>query len=155
MLIERPRLRFDGCYIATCHYLRPGVNDFSWNTPIHMVTYYRFLRFFRDGRVLSVLTTQEPKDIVRDVSFAMVAGLRGVSEGSWSMSEGGEVGVSVRGIRGYTFVMELQMKSTSRGKHNKMVWTGFYSVNQEDGEKTVYARRFYVKFLGLEANGRH
>src|SRR5271170_6607511 len=70
MLIERPRLRFDGVYIATCHYLRPGVYDYSWNTPIHMVTYFRFIRFFPEGRCITVLTTLEPKDVVHSVSWS-------------------------------------------------------------------------------------
>jgi len=137
MLIERPRLRFDGCYIATCHYLRPGVCNFSWNTPIHTVTYFRFLRFFRDGRVLSVLTTLEPREVVYSVSWAAAPGLKGVSEGTWSMTDTGQVSVKVTGPREYTFVMELQVKSTTRGKHNKLGWVAFYSVNREGGERTV------------------
>src|SRR5271170_2231146 len=139
MLIERPRLRFDGCYIATCHYLRPGVNEYSWNTPIHMVTYFRFIRFYADGRCITVLTTMEPREVVGQVSWMGVGGVKGGSDGVWSMdSETGAVSVEVRGPRGYLFIKDLQIKSTGRGKHNKLVWMGFHSVNQDDGERTVY-----------------
>jgi F-box protein 9 len=150
MLIERPRLRFDGCYIATCHYLRPGVNDFSWNTPIHMVTYFRFLRLYPDGRVISCLTTVEPREVVHSLSWSGIWGLKGVSEGRWRMTETGEMNVEVRGPRGYVFVMELMVKSTVRGKHNKLAWMGFHSINQEDREKTVQSPCFpSFAFLGV------
>ena len=67
MLHNRPRLRFNGCYISTVNYIRPGGNTASqvtWNTPVHIVTYYRYLRFFRDGTCASLLTTTEPTDVV-------------------------------------------------------------------------------------------
>ena len=76
------------------------------------------------------------------MSWTGVVGLRGTSDGVWRMSESGAVSVEVRGPRGYTFIEELQIKSTSRGKHNKLVWTGFYSVNQEDRERTVPPKCF-------------
>lgn len=116
LLIERPRLRFDGVYIATCHYLRPGVNEYSWNSPIHIVTYFRFARFYPDGSCITVLTTSEPKEVVYSVSWVGVnGGLKGASDGVWKMSESGGVSVEVRGPRGYTFVKELQVRLRVNG----------------------------------------
>ncbi|EEH11450.1 Pof7 F-box protein [Histoplasma capsulatum G186AR] len=67
-----PRIRFTGIYISTVNYTRPGANsslqNISWNTPIHIVTYYRYLRFYPDGSVISLLTTTEPVDVVRYIS---------------------------------------------------------------------------------------
>lgn len=71
MFQNRPRLRFNGCYISTVNYIRPGGNTASqvtWNTPVHIVTYYRYLRFFRDGRCASLLTTSEPTDVVHHLT---------------------------------------------------------------------------------------
>ncbi|MCJ1406044.1 hypothetical protein MMC19_000109 [Ptychographa xylographoides] len=62
-----PRLRFAGVYISTVNYVRPGASSptsISWNTPVHIVTYYRYLRFFRDGSCISLLTTSEPVEVV-------------------------------------------------------------------------------------------
>ncbi|QDS71477.1 hypothetical protein FKW77_004294 [Venturia effusa] len=65
MFRQRPRIRFQGCYISTVNYTRPGhANSMRWNTPILIVTYYRYLRFHRDGTVISLLTTHEPADVV-------------------------------------------------------------------------------------------
>ncbi|KAL2058915.1 hypothetical protein ABVK25_000207 [Lepraria finkii] len=67
----RPRLRFNGCYISTVKYIRPGGNTASqvtFNTPVHIVTYYRYLRFFRDGTCASLLTTTEPGEVVHHLT---------------------------------------------------------------------------------------
>lgn len=65
---HRPRIRFDGCYISNVNYQRPGAaqtSQYTWtSSPIHIVTYYRYLRFFRDGTLISLLTTAEPPDVV-------------------------------------------------------------------------------------------
>jgi F-box protein 9 len=66
MFRQRPRVRFNGCYISTVNYQRPGGahNTLNWNAPVLIVTYYRYLRFFRDGSLISLLTTSEPSDVV-------------------------------------------------------------------------------------------
>jgi len=68
----RPRIRFSGCYISTVNYTRPGAasqtQQYTWSSPIHVVTYFRYLRFFRDGTVISLLTTAEPADVVHHLS---------------------------------------------------------------------------------------
>ncbi|KAA8575006.1 hypothetical protein MFRU_002g03620 [Monilinia fructicola] len=67
----RPRIRFNGCYISTVNYIRPGQaspSAVAWNSPVHIVTYYRYLRFFRDGTVISLLTTTEPSDVVHNLT---------------------------------------------------------------------------------------
>ncbi|KAL8784479.1 MAG: hypothetical protein Q9195_009026 [Heterodermia aff. obscurata] len=71
----RPRIRFNGCYISTVNYIRPGgstPSQLSWNTPVHIVTYYRYLRFFRDGSCVSLQTTAEPLDVVHHLTKANI-----------------------------------------------------------------------------------
>lgn len=67
----RPRIRFNGCYISTVNYIRPGQaspSAVAWNSPVHIVTYYRYLRFYRDGTLISLLTTTEPSDVVHHLT---------------------------------------------------------------------------------------
>ncbi|WPG97959.1 Hypothetical protein R9X50_00074200 [Acrodontium crateriforme] len=67
MFRSRPRIRFNGCYISTVNYTRPGAqasNSLLWGNSVHVVTYFRYLRFFRDGTVISLLSTAEPVDVV-------------------------------------------------------------------------------------------
>ncbi|KAI0383507.1 hypothetical protein F5Y04DRAFT_250367 [Hypomontagnella monticulosa] len=67
MFRRRPRIRFNGCYISTVNYIRAGQassHQVTWGSPVHIVTYYRYLRFFRDGTAISLLTTDEPAHVV-------------------------------------------------------------------------------------------
>lgn len=71
MFRSRPRLRFNGCYISTVNYNRPGAhssNSLAWGAPTLTVTYFRYLRFFRDGTAISLLTTAEPVDVVHHLT---------------------------------------------------------------------------------------
>lgn len=67
-----PRIRFTGVYISTINYTRAGASsayqNVSWNSPIHIVTYYRYLRFYPDGTVISLLDTTEPREVVPHIS---------------------------------------------------------------------------------------
>ncbi|KAK1975667.1 F-box domain-containing protein [Colletotrichum cereale] len=162
MFRHRPRIRFNGCYISTVNYIRPGqadANQITWNTPVHIVTYYRYLRFFRDGTVISLLTTDEPTSVVhyitRDLlkqhcrggaahlpSLVMQYGLRG----RWRMSSAldhpdvplgeaeDDLFVETEGVGAkYTYRMHLEVRSAGRGKgarNTKLMWKGFYSYNK-------------------------
>ena len=80
MFRSRPRLRFAGVYISTVNYVRPGAsspNQISWNTPVHIVTYYRYLRFYRDGSCISLLTTTEPSEVVPHLHASNMPGSGG------------------------------------------------------------------------------
>ncbi|KAI1323521.1 hypothetical protein F5Y16DRAFT_335379 [Xylariaceae sp. FL0255] len=71
MFRQRPRVRFNGCYISTVNYIRPGQNTGNlliWNAPVHIVTYYRYLRLYRDGTVISLTTTEEPAHVVHHLT---------------------------------------------------------------------------------------
>ncbi|KAH8434141.1 putative F-box protein (Pof7) [Aspergillus melleus] len=78
-----PRIRFTGIYISTVNYTRPGAassyQNVAWNSPIHIVTYYRYLRFYPDGTVVSLLSTVEPLDLVPYISRENVMAARAVS----------------------------------------------------------------------------
>jgi len=84
MFRRRPRVRFNGCYISTVNYIRPGQNvgqHLTWNTPVHIVTYYRYLRLFRDGTAISLTTTDEPAQVVHHLTRANLALHRGEVSG--------------------------------------------------------------------------
>ncbi|KAI1418897.1 hypothetical protein F5Y12DRAFT_721451 [Xylaria sp. FL1777] len=79
MFQRRPRVRFNGCYISTVNYIRPGQNSghhLTWNTPVHIVTYYRYLRLFRDGTAISLTTTDEPAHVVHYLTRDNLPALR-------------------------------------------------------------------------------
>ncbi|KFB51588.1 AGAP006784-PA-like protein [Anopheles sinensis] len=66
MYIKRPRILFHGCYISRASYLRSGENSFQdqFYRPVQLVEYYRYFRFFADGKVLMLTTADEPQHCV-------------------------------------------------------------------------------------------
>ncbi|KAK3330105.1 hypothetical protein B0H66DRAFT_45964 [Apodospora peruviana] len=167
MFRVRPRIRFNGCYIATVNYIRPGqaaTSQYTWANPVHIVTYYRYLRFFRDGSVLSLLTTAEPADVVHHLtrekaalhaggaqphlpSIAMQSALKGRwrleglgdnPEATISEVEGNLV-VETEGVSSYIYRLDLSLRSAGSrngpgARNNKLVWRGFYSFNRLTGD---------------------
>jgi F-box protein 9 len=138
-LIEEPRIRFDGCYISLCHYIRPGAGD-QWVTVTHMITYHRFLRFYPDGGVISFLTTEMPGEVVPVLRMSLRG--KGLHFGRWRLDRGEEgqeadlpVVTEKKGKgkgRGrivisdlmepgvqpkYEFEMELSLRQTGRGRY--------------------------------------
>lgn len=74
-----PRIRFSGVYISTVNYTRSGgasVTLATWGSQVHIVTYYRYLRFFRDGTLISLLTTHEPLEVVHLLTKENLAQVR-------------------------------------------------------------------------------
>lgn len=62
-----PRLRTDGVYICKISYVRPGLTDGAFFQPVHMVTYYRYLRLLGPeyGHLAILLvTTMEPQQTI-------------------------------------------------------------------------------------------
>ncbi|PBP24233.1 F-box domain-containing protein [Diplocarpon rosae] len=159
MLRMRPRIRFNGCYISTVNYQRAGQasqSQVTWHSPVHIVTYYRYLRFFRDGTVISLLTTHEPAEVVHHItkelqethrggaaaylpSFFMQHALRG----RWRLSSvadnpevdfneaEGDLFIETEGVSAkYVYRMKLSLRSAGKGaRNNKLVWQGFWNYN--------------------------
>jgi F-box protein 9 len=160
MFRNRPRIRFNGCYISTVNYLRSGqasVNQVTWGSPVHIITYYRYLRFFRDGTVISLLTTAEPGDIVHhltkellethfkgDTTHPSAIVSKNGLKGRWRLSTSldnpeappkecdGELFIETEGATDkYNYRMDLTLKSAGKGaRNNKLIWKGFYSYNK-------------------------
>jgi F-box protein 9 len=177
----RPRIRFNGCYISTVNYTRAGQaspTSVTWNTPIHIVTYYRYIRFLRDGTCISLLTTSEPADVVPYLyvehmhhhhanSTLPSAPIKDAVLGRWRLSgpEGrvgedkeGTLVVETRGATPkYLNKMVLGIGTAGRGaKNNKLTWQGYWSYNRLTDDWGEYMlkndRAFYwsrVKSYGM------
>ncbi|KAI3635458.1 hypothetical protein MIR68_006096 [Amoeboaphelidium protococcarum] len=64
LFLSTPRLRYDGVYISRCTYARQGLSEHTFSQPYHLVVYYRFLRFYPDGSVISLLSNREPQEVI-------------------------------------------------------------------------------------------
>jgi F-box protein 9 len=157
----RPRIRFNGCYISTVNYTRAGAtstNTLTWGAPVHVVTYFRYLRFFRDGTCISLLTTAEPADVVHHLtkenlhshhtsnmlpSSVMKDALRGrwrltgpassvLDPTTMEAETEGDLVVETDGVvPKYTYKLMLTLAHAGKGaRNNKLAWKWFGSHNK-------------------------
>ncbi|KAF2758139.1 hypothetical protein EJ05DRAFT_378785 [Pseudovirgaria hyperparasitica] len=157
----RPRIRFNGVYISTVNYTRPGASSPSqvtWNTPVLIVTYFRYLRFFRDGTCISLLTLAEPSDVVHHLIPENMkqkhqgnlpqSVMKEALAGRWRLSgpddalakaehaeereAEGTLHIETDGsVPKYMFRMAFSLGSAGRGaRNNKLNWQGYWSYNK-------------------------
>ncbi|KAL9935511.1 hypothetical protein V8E36_005859 [Tilletia maclaganii] len=84
LYLEHPRIRLNGCYIASCRYTRAGMSEENvWISVVHVVEFFRSIRFLPDGSCLSLLSTEPPGETVR----RMEPGWRrkGLCVGKWRL----------------------------------------------------------------------
>ncbi|KAH7921300.1 hypothetical protein BV22DRAFT_1038818 [Leucogyrophana mollusca] len=146
--IEHPRLRMDGIYIAVCHYVRTGLSENAWVNISHLITYHRYLRFFPDGKVLSLLANEEhqPQQVIPMLKPTLR--MKGFYIGDWHL-DGTTVhltnlaemhdkvttntNVAPPEAR-YVFQMTLALRSRPVGRWNRLDFIGYDSVEIETGE---------------------
>lgn len=157
--VEHPRVRFDGAFIAVCHYVRPGLSENSWVNLSHLITYHRYLRFFPDGKVLSLLANEEasPAQVVHSLKPSLRK--KGLLIGTWKLSgtvvtisnlidASGRFPIPPITTSGshepfarYTFSMSLSLRSRPMGRWNKLELTAYNSVDLENGNSTPLGLR--------------
>ncbi|KAG6381697.1 hypothetical protein JVT61DRAFT_298 [Boletus reticuloceps] len=154
--IEHPRLRLDGVYIAVCHYIRRGLSENAWVNVNHLITYHRYLRFFPDGQVLSLLANEEYQPPLVIPMLKPSLRMKGFYVGDWRL-EGSTVLISnlverhpyaTHGVptahpshhshvpqpTRYHFQMTLTLRSKPLGRWNRLDLVSYESVGIEDGE---------------------
>ncbi|KAF8269809.1 hypothetical protein EI94DRAFT_1724377 [Lactarius quietus] len=138
--IEQPRVRLDGVYIAVCHYIRHGLSENAWVNISHLITYHRYLRFYPNGQVISLLANEEhePQHVI--TMLRPTLRMKGFYIGTWKLT-GVKVHISnlvdpSNPDARYSFQMTLTLRSRPLGRWNKLDFDEYESVNIEDGEAT-------------------
>lgn len=93
---------------------------------MHLVTYYRYLRFFPDGTIVKHLTTNEPTHVVRSLERSL--NKQQSFHGTFKLNDDLEVAMKDPGLPTENFRMHLNLKTTHRGRHNKLNWIEYYSI---------------------------
>ncbi|GAB1606584.1 F-box only protein 9-like [Argonauta hians] len=61
MFYQRPHLRYNGCYISKCSYIRQGEKGMDYfYQPWNLVEYCRFARFYQNGDIVMMSSPDEP-----------------------------------------------------------------------------------------------
>jgi len=147
MFLERPRVRFDGVYISRSSYIRQGEESLDgFYRAWHHVEYYRYLRFFPDGKVMMLTTPEDPLVIVPRLRSKNTR-LESVLLGHYRLSQETDNQTKVFVVVGkkkeekgaefqrnrfcrrnpapeveHSFHVGLQLSSGGRQRFNKLVW---------------------------------
>ncbi|ODV98389.1 hypothetical protein PACTADRAFT_73962 [Pachysolen tannophilus NRRL Y-2460] len=140
MYRQRPFIKFNGIYISIVNYYREGgksEGSSAWTNPIRMITYYRYLRFYKDGSVLKLLTSDEPTSIVPKINknWKEQTNLK-VYKGTWYITPEGNISIKSEGsVKNYLFIENLSIKNSSKlRKHNKLSWINYEFMDNETTE---------------------
>ncbi|CAH6720804.1 F-box protein Hrt3p [[Candida] jaroonii] len=154
MLFHRPFIKFNGCYISIINYYSEGSRaEFSnsWTNPVRTITYYRYLRFFPDGKVLKVLTTLEPTRVIPHLQRSnyvvsnildQVKGNRDghrIYHGRWIMNTDGEVHITIDegSVPYYIFHYHFKIVNMGHNRFGKLSWIKYYTVRIQGEEEDI------------------
>ena len=150
MFLEKPRIRFNGVYISRVNYMRFKNKAYpfallinrsgeaeTYYQPIHMITYFRYLRFYTDGTALMLTSTIEPQRIVRQLNPTLKGTLKGFCFGYFEF-DGTTVKLSLKDDdrKGYSFNFELKIVCVKGKWQTKMEWVE-YNVEKIGSHSSV------------------
>ncbi|GFP89807.1 F-box protein 7 [Phtheirospermum japonicum] len=132
MWLLRPRLRTDGLYVSRNTYIHVGVADWSRTNPVHIVCYYRYMRFFPSGRFLYQNSALKVKDVVKYMNFR--ASKADVFRGQYTLSDDKvEAAVLYPGTK-TVLRIHLRLRGTTQGANNRMDFLSLITCGVNDAE---------------------
>lgn len=91
--IMRPAFRTDGIYISKITYFRQGYQESAISQPSHLVTYYRYLRFFNGpatgGKriVMALVSTEKPRQVIESLKELDLQTIKSIKDRFFSCSK--------------------------------------------------------------------
>ncbi|KAH3680535.1 hypothetical protein WICMUC_000266 [Wickerhamomyces mucosus] len=151
MLNDRPFIKYHGLYISKVTYISEGARESSFYAPVKLVTYFRYLRFYPDGTVFKLTTTDEPNQIVPQFSRENQPHLKNSFISRFQLEMDGQILIK-RESEDYNFLEELEIVSLGYRKFHRLNWISSSYIN-EDGEKGYFTlkKEKPFNFSGVKA----
>jgi len=137
MLNDRPFIKYHGTYISKVSYISEGAADYSFYAPVKLVTYFRYLRFYPDGTVLKLTTTDEPTIIIPIFKKENLLNWKTATIARFYLEMDGQIIIESKSEL-YKFVEELQIVSLGYRKFHRLNWQSSFTVNRE-GERGYFS----------------
>lgn len=67
MFLDRPRVRHDGVYVSRNTYIRTGIPEWKVKNPVHLVCYYRYIRFLPNGMYVYRTSPMVLKQVIKSL----------------------------------------------------------------------------------------
>lgn len=157
MINERPYIKFRGIYISVVNYLRHGMNpegSLSLIRPVHMITYYRYFRFYPDGTCLRCLTTDEPSAVVKNYHKGNYVKDSHICQWALSLDDNfGRLTIRRHDDK-YHFTEELQIKNQALRKHHRLTWISS-SATDKEGNRADFSLKNEKPFFFSRVKSYH
>lgn len=119
MWISRPRLRFDGIFVSRNTYLRAGVAEWKVTNPVHLVCYYRYIRFYPSGKFLYKVSPHKLKEVAKSLQ-GKASKSDGVYGGRYTLNHNQvEATTFYPGLRTVVRI-RMRVRSTTQGANNRL-----------------------------------
>ncbi|KAK9096069.1 hypothetical protein Sjap_021566 [Stephania japonica] len=121
-------------YVSRNTYIRAGVAEWKVTNPVHLVCYFRYMRFFPNGKFLYKNSSQKLKDVARCMNFrAAKADL--VFRGHYTLSDDQiEAATLYPGLRPTVLRIRSRLRGTTRGANNRMDLLSLVTSGVNDSE---------------------
>ncbi|KAG9135121.1 hypothetical protein Leryth_011612 [Lithospermum erythrorhizon] len=134
MWLLRPRVRTDGIYVSRNTYIRAGVAEWKITNPVHIMCYYRYLRFYPSGRFLYKNSSQKVKDVAKYMNYRS-SKADCVFRGQYTLSEDKvEAALLYPGMRPTVLRIRLRLRGTTVGANNRMDLLALVTSGVNDNE---------------------
>lgn len=146
MFLQRPHLRFDGVYVARNTYLRTGVVEWRTREVVHLVTYFRYLAFWPNGKFRYCTTPVVPYKVAAFMGSPIHTPKKGkefvnLLNGHYEMND--DLISCLAPFKNSTnsqFRMDVTLRSTSPGANNRLdvrriATTKIQSDSEEDDDE--------------------
>ncbi|WCJ44359.1 F-box protein 7 [Euphorbia peplus] len=121
MWLVRPRIRTDGLYVSRNTYIRTGLREWTVRNPVHLVCYYRYMRFFPSGRFLYKTSSHTVKEVVKCMNFRASKADDDVFSGRYTLTDDRvEAAFRYPGLRPTLWKVSLRLRGTTPGANNRM-----------------------------------
>lgn len=140
MYLDRCHLNFNGVYVSRNTYLKQGATEWKVRNPVHLVAYYRYVKFFPDGTFLYRTTPETVSKVAKTMEVkggshtSRKQDHSGVQSGRYKL-DGDKLYTALRYANSTSTEVRSRMKvrSTVRGAFNRLDIESIVSYDRADG----------------------
>ncbi|XP_039139323.1 F-box protein 7 [Dioscorea cayenensis subsp. rotundata] len=134
MWVHRPRIRMDGLYVSRNTYIRVGVAEWKVTNPVHVVCYYRYLKFYPNGKFVYKISSQKLKEVAKCMNFR-ASKTDCVHKGDYGL-DGDLIKAAILypGLRRTLLRIHLRVRGTTVGANNRLDLLKLVTTGVDDSE---------------------
>jgi len=155
MWMHRPRLRYDGLYVSRNTYIRTGITEWKITNPVHLVCYYRYMRFYPNGRFLYKTSPQRVKEVVKSMQ-GKPSKSDGVFGGRCTLVDTQvDAAVLYPGLRPTALRIRLRLRGTIAGAYNRLDLLSLVTCGVDENDMSNGVEDVIDVFEGWQEDETH